>query len=201
MAFFTRFKVPFTLKLSIWASLAALVLLLLAFYIFKTQPLPKPYMFFKQDNQVKTQGMGYMHQPIVSELSLLQWVIMAATAAYTYRADNYKTQLNHAMQTYFTPEGAQGFMTALEQSGALRQVANNNLIVTSVVTSTPVILAQGPLLGEYAYKIQIPLLVTYQSASEVQTDRYIVSMLVVLVDPSVLPTGYGIKQFVVQRAV
>jgi intracellular multiplication protein IcmL len=65
------------------------------------------------------------------------------------------------------------------------------------VVGTPVISNQGPLPGtDYAWRVQIPFLVTYQSANVTTRRNYMVIVSIIRVSTIENPQGIGIDQFV-----
>ena len=101
-----------------------------------------------------------------------------------------------ASSGFFTAEGWDQFINALASSNNLEAVKAKKLVVSAVATSAPVILQKGILNGRYAWRIQMPMLVTYQSASEFSQQHMTVTMLVSRVDTLNSPRGIGIAQFV-----
>ena len=89
-------------------------------------------------------------------------------------------------------------MNALKRSNNLDAVKAKKFIVTAVATRSPTILSKGVLGGRYYYwRVQIPLLVTYQSANEFVQSRLLVTMLIRRISSLNSPNGIGIEQFVV----
>ena len=138
--------------------------------------------------------MTPLSRPIINRQELLLWAGRAAVAAYTYDVAHYQEQLKSVVDNYFSVAGGQAFMQALQDSGAIANLVNNKLVVTSVVNGTPLILKQGSLFGTETWRIQIPILVNYQSASEVQTNAYVVSMLIRREPTNTYPQGIAISQ-------
>lgn len=136
-----------------------------------------------------------LDQPNVSQSALLQWANTAAIAAYTYNFVNYRQALQEA-SAYFTPDGWAAFMEALESSNNLTAVQAKKLVVSAVATGAPVILQQGLLSGIYSWRVQMPMLVTYQSASQFSRQSIIVTMLITRISTLNSPQGIGIAQFV-----
>lgn len=165
-------------------------------YIITNPPAPK---YFATTINGRITPLIPLDIPNQSDSSVLQWANVAATAAYTYNFVNYRTELV-ASSGFFTPEGWDQFLTALKQSNNLDAVIAKKLIVSAVATRAPVILKKGPLNGVYAWRIQMPVLVTYQSASEFTQQNNVVTMLVVRVPTLNTPSGIGISQFIVAPA-
>jgi len=89
------------------------------------------------------------------------WVVHGVEAAYSYDFVNYRAQLQDA-QKYFTPYGWSGYMRALASSDNLLALARYKYVVIAKVVSPPVLVTQGTLGGAFAWKFQMPVLVTYQ---------------------------------------
>lgn len=170
-------------------------------YYYNHQPPTLYYALFRQDDQTTAKRMTALAAPLYNIQVLREWAINAATSAFTYDAANYETQFALTTQRYFTDEGADSFNEALEASGAIKQLLSKKLIVSAVAYRVPVVLAQGNLSGQRTWKIQVPLLVTYQSASDRVTNRYIITMLIVQQPTWRFPNGYGIQQFKVATAI
>ena len=83
----------------------------------------------------------------------------------------------------------------------MEAVKAKKLIVSAVATRAPVILQKGILNGRFAWRVQMPVLVTYQSASEFTQQSNVVTMLISRVSTLNSPRGIGISQFVVGPAV
>ena len=115
--------------------------------------------------------------------------------SYSYNFVNYRKQLQAASE-YFTPEGWRTFEAALKSSRNLETVIARKLVVTAVATGAPVVLDQRIVSGRYAWKVQLPLLVTYQSASTLFQQPLIVTMIVTRVSMRDVPKGIAISQFI-----
>lgn len=137
-----------------------------------------------------------LSEPNVTPSSLINWVTQAVTSAHTLDFYGYKDTLNDLKQ-YFTVGGYQNFVSALNASGSLKKIINERLIVSAVTIDTAVILQEGVMNGVYSWKIQVPLLLNYQGASTVSTQKTVaVSVLVVRVPTNEAPKGIGIEQLV-----
>lgn len=135
-----------------------------------------------------------LNQPNMSAVDLMVLANQAAVSAFTYNFVNYRRQLADA-SNYFTPDGWQAFQSALDQSGNLKQVIAKKLVVSAVATGAPIILRQGLLNSRYSWKVEIPLLVSYQSANEVSQHHLIVTMVLQRTQKYVGHNGVGIQQF------
>ena len=178
------------------ASLANLILAAMLIYIVKHPPAPK---YFATSINGRITPLFAMNEPNQSDSAVLQWANQAAIASFTYNFVNYRSELQ-ASSGFFTSEGWTQFLKALEDSNNLDAVKAKKLIVSAVATRAPIILQKGMLNGRYAWRVQMPLLVTYQSASEFSQQNSVVTMLISRVSTLNSPRGIGIAQFVVGPA-
>lgn len=154
---------------------------------------PTPVFAAVNDKGEQMQLHPY-EEPNLRADTILRWASKAATAAYTFDYVNYDEQISQA-RPYFTEDGWQDFIQSVQ--GLIGRVRQNQLFVNGIVYNTPVISNQGPLPGKgYVWRIQIPFLVTYQSANNQVQQRYFVVLSIVRVPTSVNPQGIGIDQFV-----
>lgn len=161
-------------------------------YLLTHPPAPK---YFATSINGRITPLVALNMPNQADSAILQWSNQAAIAAFTYNFVNYRTELV-AASGFFTAEGWQQFIDALGSSNNLDAVKAKKLVVSAVATSSPVILQKGILNGRYSWRIQMPILVTYQSASEFSQQNLNVTMLVTRVDTLNSPRGIGIAQFI-----
>jgi intracellular multiplication protein IcmL len=175
---------------------ALLVNLLLAFilgYLISHPPAPK---YFATSINGRITPLFPLNEPNQSDSAVLQWANQAAIAAFSYNFVNWREELQ-ASSVFFTAEGWSQFQKALQDSNNLEAVKAKKLIVSAVATRAPIIMQKGLLQGVYAWRVQMPILVTYQSASEFTQQNNVVTMLISRVSTLNSPRGIGISQFVV----
>ena len=66
-----------------------------------------------------------------------------------------------------------------------------------MVTRAPVILEERVINGRYAWRIQMPMVINYQSANESYPSSTTVTLTVTRVSTVTSPRGVGIAQFIV----
>ncbi len=186
-------KVMMVLLLSV---LANFILAAILTYIVTHPPLPK---YFATSISGRITPLFPMNEPNQSDSAVLQWANQASIAAFSYNFVNYRTELQ-ASSGFFTAEGWDQFLKALQDSNNLLAVKSKHLIVSAVATKAPVILQKGILNGRYSWRVQMPILVTYQSASEFTQQNNVVTILITRVSTLNSPRGIGISQFVVGPA-
>lgn len=161
-------------------------------YVITHPPEPR---YFATSINGRITPLVALNAPNQSDSAILQWANQAAIATFSYNFVNYRSELV-AASGFFTAEGWDQFVSALGASNNLEAIKAKKLVVSAVATSAPVILQKGVLNGRYAWRIQMPILVTYQSASEFSQQNLNVTMLVTRVDTLNSPRGIGIAQFV-----
>jgi intracellular multiplication protein IcmL len=126
--------------------------------------------------------------------TLLRWASKAATVSYTFDFNNYNRQIASA-RPYYTEAGWRQYISSVTE--LINTIAQNQLFVNGIVSGAPVISNQGEIAGRgYIWRIQIPFLVTYQSANVTTRRNFLVVISVMRVPPSINPQGIGIDQFV-----
>lgn len=165
------------------------------YFLYVTRPAPT-YFATAEDGTLKE--LVPLNQPYVNQEHLLSWASQAAIAAYSFNFLDYRSNLQSARQ-YFTPEGFDNFVKALDNSGNLQTVIKNRLVVKPVITDVPIIVKEGMIAGErYGWRVQIPMLIQYVSASDKIEQPVLVTLLIVRVSTLTSSGGIAIASFVTE---
>src|SRR3990167_10591649 len=156
------------------AIVVMMVLVLVLLYVVAHPPSPK---YFATYPDGRIMPLVPLNEPNMPQPALLEWANEAATAAFTYDFGNYREALQAASQ-YFTPDGWRDFMNQLSSSTNLNAVITKKLVVKATATGAPVILQEGLLNGVYAWRVTMPMVIVYESASQVAQQNVIVTMLI-----------------------
>ena len=176
-------------------SIAALILSILAnFYLFTREP---DIRYFATDTDGKIKQMIAINEPIQSINEVLSWTSDSITKAYTFSFANYRQELQ-SVRPNFTTDGWNGFQRALEESGNLKAVIENMFVTTAVPRGAPVIVGEGLINGRYAWRVEVPIIVTYQSANTRTTQDLLVSAIIVRRTELEHPRGLGISQLIAE---
>lgn len=165
------------------------------YYLLTHPPLP---VYFATTLNGRILPVYPLDQPNRSDKEILEWATNAAKAAFTYNYTNYRREFQ-ASSDFFTPWGWTQFLNALKASNNLDAVIYKKLAVSAEVPSNlPVnINRQGIINGHYAWRVKIPLIITYQSTREFSQQKSEVTLLVLRQSTLNSPGGVGIEQFVV----
>ncbi|MEM6903052.1 MAG: type IVB secretion system apparatus protein IcmL/DotI, partial [Pseudomonadota bacterium] len=162
------------------------------YYLANDRPSPEYFATTQDGRLIK---MVPRSEPMLTQSAILTWAGKASTDAFTFDFVNFREQLQEAAVA-FTPDGWRSFLKALEDSRNLEAVRERKLIVNAALQGAPVILTEGVVNGVYSWRIEMPIVVAYRSATDVQRQNLLVNMTVSRVPTLEYPEGVGITQFV-----
>lgn len=139
--------------------MALLVLVVLFFVLIYVVRNPTAPLYFATDNVGRLIKVVPVTQPNMSTEDMTQWAIHAVEKTYSYDYVNYRRQLQSA-QKYFTTYGWTKYMSALKTSNNLIALTNRKLVIRAKVVGPPKLIVAGLLGGSYAWKFEMPVLVT-----------------------------------------
>lgn len=142
------------LTLSIFVIITLIIALI---YLLKNPAHP---IYFAADEVGRLIQIIPVNTPNMSTEEVMAWTREAVEAVYSYDYINYRKQLQEA-EKYFTTYGWTNYMNALRLSNNLLGLTQRKQILLAQVIAPPKIIGQGLLSGAYAWKFEMPLLVTY----------------------------------------
>ena len=135
-----------------------------------------------------------LSEPYISQQGLLDWTADAVCKTLALDFAHYRAQLDAVLSDY-TPDGYKQVISQLESSGTLNMIKTQRIVTTAVPTAAPVIVSSGVLNGAYAWKIQFPLLVSYETSGNSSNRQSLVATVLVTRVPTVYnPRGVAIAQ-------
>lgn len=158
---------------------------------------PIEYRYFVTDPSGRVTEIQAINRPIQSQEMVLNWATQSITKAYSMNFANYAQQLKD-IEPNFNEAGWRGYQEALKTSGYLEKMLSNQYSTSAVPKSAPVVVAQGDLNGVWAWRLQIPIIVSYKSASVSQTQEITVDAVVVRRPETENPSGLAIAQIISQ---
>ncbi|HTM63393.1 MAG TPA: DotI/IcmL family type IV secretion protein [Gammaproteobacteria bacterium] len=173
----------------------AFLLLAVMFVLYQIANRPLPEFAAKQPDG-KTMELISFNEPNLLPDTIIRFASKAAVTAYSFDFVNYDQELSE-VRPFFTSAGWSDFNASI--SNVIGTVVQNQLFVSGVVSGPPVISNQGLLPDTgYTWRVQVPFLVTYQSANTQSQRKYYVILTIVRVPTSINPQGIGIDQFVMR---
>lgn len=189
-----RDRYEFLLK-TIYMLIAALVISVVANVYLGTRPVQ--FRYFTTDSQGGIREIVALSRPVQGVEEVLNWTTQVVTKSYSMNFANYAQQLDD-LKPNFTDSGWLGYQQALTRAGFVDSMLNNQYVTTAVPQKAPVVVAQGLVNGVYGWRLQVPLIVTFQSASSQSSQTINVEVTVVRRPEIENPKGLGIAQMVSQ---
>lgn len=121
---------------------------------------PTEPLYFATDKVGRLITIVPVSRPNMDKKNVEKWAIRAVEHTYSYDYVNYRKQLQDA-QNYFTNYGWRKYMEGLTASNNLVALQQRKMIFEAKVVGDPVTKAEGILGGKYAYKFEMPVLVTF----------------------------------------
>lgn len=131
-------------------------------------------------------------QAMLSGPEVLNWGTQSVLEIYNYDYLNYQYTLKK-IKPLFTPAGYESYLKALEDSKNLELVKEKKLFVSAVPTGEPFISKEGPSdEGVYKWEVQVPVVVTYKSTTQLVQQQVNMAIDVVRVKLSESRSGVAI---------
>ncbi|OGT36585.1 MAG: hypothetical protein A3F11_08295 [Gammaproteobacteria bacterium RIFCSPHIGHO2_12_FULL_37_14] len=201
VAIFTRnafYRRLHYLVLLTFALSLVVIAILIGIIVFLLKNPTKP-LYFATDEIGRLIQDVPLDQPNMRPEEVVAWAIEAVQAAYSYNYINYRSQLQNA-QKYFTTYSWQDYMRALKDSNNLIGVIQRKIIVLARVVGEPKLITQGILGGAYAWRYQMPVLLTNWGPpyNEQSKSLNALSVTIVIQRQPLLQSykGLGILQFI-----
>ena len=186
----TGLKVAVGLVLTLCISVGLNVIL------FLNQPSPT---YFAATPDLRIAPLVALHKPVLTEQGLLNWTTETITGALSLDFLEWREKLND-VRSHFDDEAFKSLVAALKSSGTLDMIRDKRLSVSAVITRAPVIIASGIVGGKATWRIEFPLLVSYESSQGVESTQHLMATVLVGRASTVkTPQGVVIKQVVLKR--
>lgn len=162
---------------------------------FVTEPKPN---YFAVTRDLRVQKLTSLEEPYVTQSGLLNWVSNTVTDTLNFDFNDWRKSFMEVRNNY-TEKAFEELVTSLKESGILDLVRQKRLVLSSVLQKTPVITAKGMYQGKMAWKIEVPVLLSYESSEGVEnTQNLIADILVHRVPVTEHPRGIKINQIIVE---
>lgn len=132
--------------------------------------------------------------------SLKRWATNVVLKAYGWDFLNYKAQFTK-LQEDMTVYGWEEYKKSIEESGNFKAVIGNHYVLTGVPNG-PVQIDKKGLYGEigrYAWKVKVPILVSYASSVQRTNQSLMVTAVIVRQPEWINDAGLGVRSLIVER--
>jgi len=177
------------------ATIVIIGLMIAIFWKIRNPEEPRYFQVKIDQGQKQFTPLQALNGRLFSRQDLLMWVQEVVGNVYTFNAITYKQKFDYLLANDFTSDGASSFRQTLDDSQLLNQVITQQVNLTGLVSGQPVILQQGSLMGQYTWKVQMPVLLTFENANQKSTKRILVTVLIVNVPTQQSPQAIAIKEF------
>ena len=183
-------KLALALTVALCASLGVAAILLL------NQPKPQ---YFAATPDLRLAPMVPLDQPLLTQSGLLTWVSDTITGAMSLNFLEWREKLE-SIRPHFDYAAYKSFLASLQSSGVLDMIRDKRLSASAVATRAPVIIASGLVGGKATWKVEFPLIVSYESSQGVEsTQELLATVLVCRASTAKTPRGVVIQQVVLKR--
>ena len=171
-------------------SIAVIALLLM------NQPGPR---YFAATPDLRLAPLVPLDQPVLTQEGLLTWASDTITGAMSLNFLEWREKLE-SIRSSFDDDAFKSFLASLQSSGILDMIREKRLSASAVTTRAPVIAASGLVGGTATWRIEFPLIVSYESSQGVEsTQRLVATVLVRRASTVKTPRGVVIQQVVLKR--
>lgn len=168
----------------------------MAFWAVTSKPEPR-YFVAREDGGILP--IVALNEPYLTNNQINNFAVEAITRSLTFNFATWRQDLNDASRYFTKPEGYDAFLRTLTESGMRDYVIRNKLITTAVVSGAVVITETGPNdQGIFHWVVQVPLRVTYESASENSSATLLAEMEIVRVPTQEMSEGVGVRRVTVK---
>ena len=185
-----------SMKLALALTVALSISLIVAVILLLNQPKPR---YFAATPDLRLAPMVPLDQPLLTQEGLLTWASNAITGAMSLNFLEWREKLE-SIRPHFEDEAFKSFLASLQGSGVLDMIRDKRLSASAVATRAPVIIASGLVGGRATWKIEFPLIVSYESSQGVEsTQKLLATVLVCRASTAKTPRGVVIQQVVLKR--
>lgn len=138
-------------------------------------------VYFGLTTDGRVYELSELNAPTMDDPGLVDWVARTVPSVYRFDFGNYIEQLQTAGQKYFTEDGYNAFIAELgREKGILSVVKENRLVVRLAVSGVPSVVGKGNLAdGVYAWKVELPVSVSYLASGAEKTETGAVALTIV----------------------
>ena len=191
-----RLQYQRVMKLAVALVLMLIVCIAVIALLIVRQPTPR---YFAATPDLRLAPLIPLDKPVLSQQGLLNWVTETISNAVSLDFLEWREKLSNTREN-FEDAAYKSFLSSLGSSGILDMIREKRLSVSAVVTRAPVISASGLVGGRATWKVEFPLVVSYESSQGVEsTQRLMATVLVARASTLTTPRGVVIQQVVLKR--
>lgn len=184
------------MKLALGLLLVLIACVALIALLIAKQPTPR---YFAATPDLRLAPLIPLDKPVLTQQGLLNWVTETISNAVSLDFLEWREKLSRTRE-HFEEAAYKSFLASLQSSGILDMIRDKRLSASAVVTRAPVISASGLVGGIMTWKVEFPLILSYESSQGVEsTQRLMATVLVARAATVSTPRGVVIQQVVLKR--
>lgn len=141
-----------------------------------------------------------LDQPNLSDAAVTNWLSRALIDTFDFRYNNVSDRLNSSTARWFTKEGGDQLVLALESGGNIASVKEKQLFVQLTLDTMPIIVDRATETANgqdtYAWKYEVPGMITYITRSKTYVDKVLFKVTVQRQSMISNPDGLGIANII-----
>lgn len=167
--------------------------------VFSFQMLHRqPIQYYASTVQGRVIPLKPLVQPIIPDEYILSWSGDVSRKIYTMNFSQVMQNLA-GVPSFFTKNGWNSFVQSLKDSHTIETIIAKKLVTQAVVSGPIVILRKGFMSSSYCWRVQVPLMITYTSASQNIQKFIYMTMLVKRVSTLESDHGIAIDQVAISK--
>lgn len=167
---------------------------ILGFMIFYKWTHPPAPQYFATTADGRIIMLHQLTDPVVPDDFVVQWATNAVRASFSLDYIHWREQLQRASNN-FTSAGWKYFLASLKSSNNLKTLTTLKMVSNATVTAAPQVAEKAIVGGHFAWKITMPLLVTYESAGHTIHMPMNVTLIVIRMPVQNYPQRVAINNF------
>lgn len=158
---------------------------------------PEPRYFATQENG-GILPLIPLSNPYLSDGEVINFAVEAITRSLTMDFANWRSDLSGAKKYFDHPQGWNSFLDAVNNSGMLDYIRENRLVSTAVANGAVIVRTGENDNDQFVWTVHIPLIITYESASELSRDNLLAEVELSRLPTWKIPQAVGISRIVVR---
>ena len=161
------------MKLAVGLVLVLIVSIAVIALLIAKQPTPR---YFAATPDLRLAPLIPLDKPVLTQQGLLNWVTETISNAVSLDFLEWREKLSKTREN-FEETAYKSFLASLKSSGILDMIQEKRLSVSAVVTRAPVITASGLVGGTATWKVEFPLIVSYESSQGVESTQRLMTTM------------------------
>ncbi len=184
------------MKFSFMLGVCLLVSIMFSVFLYLTRPTP---IYYAVTPDLRMSELTPLNQPVLTEQGLINWTTNLVTTSISLDFLDWREKLQ-AVRPNYSEEAFVSFTRSMASAGILDMIQKKRLNLSTVVKQAPVITNSGMIDNALAWKIEFPVLLSYESSDGVElTQELLAEVIVSRASTITTPRGVIIKQLVLKR--